>query len=264
MNKKIVILGAAHSGTSLLYKMMAFHPELAWFCQFSQRNGRIPGRFGLPFLNCYKRNIQRLIPHKWEKVREKPWIPRPAEGDGIWNYIMGIEDETQRLKESGKIVASELLTWRKPHILFKKPGLRLHLDFLNRAFPGELYFIHIVRDGRAVVLSDLHKFRGDDTEMDALKRSNQYWKEYLLKVTDFFKKTDKTLEIKYEDFITDIHTHIQRIFDFCGLTSSLYPYNKIPINLNTTNNKWIHEKNREKLDFIEKESSELLERYHYI
>ena len=43
------ILGAAHSGTTILYRMLALHPEVLWFSQFSLRSGEIAGRWSLPF-----------------------------------------------------------------------------------------------------------------------------------------------------------------------------------------------------------------------
>jgi hypothetical protein len=47
----IFILGAGHSGTTILYKMLSMHPDVAWFSQFSQRDGNVRGRFSIPCPN---------------------------------------------------------------------------------------------------------------------------------------------------------------------------------------------------------------------
>ena len=40
----VFVFGADHSGTTILYRMLAYHPDLTWLSQFSLRRGEIPGR----------------------------------------------------------------------------------------------------------------------------------------------------------------------------------------------------------------------------
>ena len=40
----VFVFGVDHSGTTILYRMLAYHPDLTWFSQFSLRRGEIPGR----------------------------------------------------------------------------------------------------------------------------------------------------------------------------------------------------------------------------
>jgi hypothetical protein len=42
--RPVYMYGAAHSGTTILYKMLALHPGATWFSQYSQRDGSVSGR----------------------------------------------------------------------------------------------------------------------------------------------------------------------------------------------------------------------------
>ena len=83
----IFVVGVAHSGTTILHRMLAYHPALAWFSQFSLRGGEIRGRSRIPGARLVDRRL-RSIPHHWQKqkpsFRRPPLTPRPGEAWTIW------------------------------------------------------------------------------------------------------------------------------------------------------------------------------------
>jgi len=264
--KKIFIVGVAHSGTTILYKMLAYHPDLCWFCQFSQRNGKIPGRMNIPLLYFYKRNLRKLFPHQWKKGSRKIWIPRPGEANSIINYIVQIENLENRKKILQDVIEDELMTWNKESIIIKNPNLGLHLSWLNQTFPDDSYFVHIIRDGRAVILSLLHKYLRYHGEDMAIENAIQYWKTYMLSVSESKKilEMKNLLEIRYEDFIDNIHSNIKKIFYFCNLDDKEYDFSKIPKSLKSTNTRWINDQNSDKIKMIEERAVDYLKYWKYI
>ena len=93
------ILGAAHSGTTILYRMFALHPEVLWFSQFSLRSGEIAGRWSLPFNDPIDSALRQFTRHDWQKVssRRLQWIvPTPSEVRNVWKDLLdrsGTTDE---------------------------------------------------------------------------------------------------------------------------------------------------------------------------
>ena len=47
--RAIFVVGVEHSGTTILYRMLARHPDLAWLSHYSMRDGEIPNRCRVPF-----------------------------------------------------------------------------------------------------------------------------------------------------------------------------------------------------------------------
>jgi len=265
-SKKIFILGATHSGTTILYNMLAHHNELGWFSQFSQRNTDIPNRKNLFFSNTYKRLMRKTFKHSWKKADRKNWKPFPSEAKVIWDYILSFTEDKERKEIIRKIFNDELISWRKSHILLKKPSLGDHINLFYEEFGNNAYFIHIIRDGRAVILSDLHKFQKNCTIDEALYKTIDYWKGYIDAIESFKSnyKSGNILEIRYEDFIKDIHSTIKTILKFCNIDSNTFAYNSIPKSLKSTNNKWINEKNDDIIKKIEIIANDKLTKYGYI
>jgi|Deesub1362A_J573_1020465.scaffolds.fasta_scaffold06859_3 hypothetical protein len=238
----IFILGAAHSGTTILYRMLAMHPDVTWFSQFSQRGGNIPGRFRIPFHNQLDWFLRFLLPHDWQKGEgslRRLFVPRPGEANRIWGYIVP-EDRAVPSQESigrmRQIFELECKFWRKSYIITKLPRLYKHIPLLQTAYP-QAKFIHILRDGRAVALSDKHKFmRHGESEMEGLHAAARYWLNVVTEVNKRKRGVD-LLELRYEDFCADVHGFIREILLFIGLESAKFPVSKCPATLKVTNPK---------------------------
>lgn len=267
----IFVLGAGHSGTGILYRMLALHPDLAWFSQFSQRDGRIDGRRALPFAFLLDSNLRRLARHDWHK-KHTGWrqkvLPRPKEGHGIWAFIFPkngepVSDAAARVRD---LLDEETKLWKKQHFIAKLPRLYAYIDVLHEAFPNAC-FVHIVRDGRAVALSNRYKKRKTmRTETEAqrtLARTAAFWKDVVTTV-DVHRSQIRLLEIRYEDLCDDVHEHVARIFGFCGLETDRFPFDSIPTTLSVTNQRWLDRATEPELRYLEDELGPLLENYGYL
>jgi hypothetical protein len=241
----IFVLGVAHSGTTILYNMLAFHPDLAWFSQYSERDGTVPGRFYLPFHAVFNRVLRELFKHDWQK-RRKFWsliVPFPSEAYRIWNYILpqsrqDVEEEEIRRRVKA-IVCKEAGKWHRNKIILKMPRLSTEIALIREVFPDTL-FIHIVRDGRAVALSNCHKFqRREKDKLKALCHSAEHWKEVVTKVQQEKRNAKHFLGIKYEDFCNDVHGYITQILNLAGLDEDRMPWHRYPARLMSTNDKWL-------------------------
>ena len=76
------------------------------------------------------------------------------------------------------MIEKELKSWKKDNMIIKNPKLGMSLKFLYDTFLDNSYFIHIIRDGRAVILSNLHKFLRHHSTQQAIEKSTKYWNNY--------------------------------------------------------------------------------------
>lgn len=265
--KRIFVIGTAHTGTTILYKMLAYHPELAWFCQYSQRQKpTIPGRFLLPGSVLIKRSLHKVLGHDWQKGRDSKIVPCPSEANSLWDYLWGIDDLDERKRKIKEILDDESASWGRKPILVKNPNIGMDVELIADALGGDGRFIHITRNGRALVQSILPKFETEHSGGKALDATIDYWLDFYGKVTAFGEKTgwQNIMEIRYEDLVKDVHGSLKRIMNFCRLDEAAFPYKKIPGNLKSTNHKWINEKNRDKIRRIEDRGREMLARHDYL
>ena len=147
----IFIVGVGRSGSTIFHKMLANHPQLVWLSQF---NSKFPKKILLSSI------VQgaRHCPVCGSFVRR---FVLPSEGYPFWeNICPGFRDPHQDLLASDvtpekklniKKSLSKLLTQKRSRLLIKITGWP-RVGFLKEIFP-DAKFIHVVRDGRAVVQS---------------------------------------------------------------------------------------------------------------
>ncbi len=248
-NSPIFIVGVEHSGTTILYRMLAKHPDLAWFSQYSMRGGEIPDRTRLPFYDLINRTGRLLFGTTWRKrfgLVEK-LLPCPSEPHQIWNYLLPTtkmffrEDDLndRTAQEISRIFDLESKLWRKERLIIKLPRLSRAVLLLHKVFPGA-FFVHIVRDGKAVSLSNEHKFSRSPMGMPvALRQSAEYWMDVINYIRDSKEKLgEKLINIKYEDLCKDIRGEISNLLKSVRLPADQNFLNKLPPGLTITNDKW--------------------------
>jgi SAM-dependent methyltransferase len=112
----------------------------------------------------------------------------------------------------------------------QSPGYTTMAWHLADMFPGS-YFIHVLRDGRAVVNSMLH-FReregADDAALPAwandFETAVRTWKHYVEFALDFCERnSDRCLTVKNEDLVERTDDEFARIFDFLGARHNAEP-----------------------------------------
>jgi hypothetical protein len=258
----VLVFGASHSGTTILYRMLAYHPDLTWFSQLSLGNGEIPGRRTRPGAGFLDVKLRR-VPHPWQK--EEPRlrrlvVPLPSDEAAIWEYLLEDEGTDAERVRSCLASFSERLGGRR--ILAKWPSFYRFLDLLQAACPEALY-VHIVRDGRPLAFSIREKFeRGQRDHHDALLAAAHHWVE----VVESARATPgiDLLEVRYEDFCEDVHGVIRDILDRGRLDPERFPFWRCPPTLSAdSNTRWIDEASREELTRVSEIQRDRLVEYGY-
>ncbi|HET6625224.1 MAG TPA: sulfotransferase [Nocardioidaceae bacterium] len=165
----VFLVGAARSGTSLLYKVMALHPESSWLSNWIQRFPKAPQ---LAALNRAARTLPERRRQVWfgrdgdnayvygaRRRLQDRLFPMPAEAETFYDSC-GISQEGEgslptepsdaRSLRRGFDTISRWDGGRR--VLSKRIANNRRIRLLSDAFP-DARFIEIVRDGRAVAAS---------------------------------------------------------------------------------------------------------------
>lgn len=265
----VFVLGAKHSGTTVLYRMLALHPRFTWFSQFSQRSGQIPGRRAMPTAVLLERTLNRLFRHNWGKEESSISglvVPRPSEATQIWQHIVPKrfpvppEESIRRLRT---IFEDQQRAARRDYVLAKLPRLYKWVPVLTGAYPNAK-LIHIVRDGRAVALSLKGDYMagGRRDDMTAVADTGRYWLE-VMATLESLKASLDVFELRYEDFCADVHNSLRRLLDYIGIDASAFPFDRCPTTLAETSSTRLHQAPRQELQTLEAMQSDWLRRYGY-
>ena len=267
----VYVIGPGHSGTGILYRMLALHPDFSWLSQFSGRTGNIPGRAHIPIAPWIDRNIRRISPHDWRKkhggLRQKA-LARPKEGHAVWDYIVpkngGITKE-ESIARLHALLENEMARLDKPFFVTKLPRLYKHIDILAAADP-ESRFIQIVRDGRAMALSQRYKPRRASLEGERALAKLDWAAGFWSSVISEVRKHSGAIRLKvirYEDFCRDVHGNLRDLLEFVGARPDVFPYADCPATLTVTNDRWLANASPQEIGYLEEKMSPLLQDYGY-
>ncbi|MGZ5472162.1 MAG: sulfotransferase family protein [Nitrososphaeraceae archaeon] len=210
------IIGSGRSGTTLLRtilyrtKKVVIPPESnQWF-----KNAAL--NFVINNHNSWENLCIQTINMYSEKEDFKYWNT-----DLITN-IKTIQTADQSRRSFALIIDyiyKEYLKQHKNEASFwgdKTPYMSFALDWVNIVFPNAKY-IHMLRDGRDVVLSmvsSLNQFNNFNSACDR-------WNWTLNAIQKFEKKNhNKVLTVKYEDLVSNPENHIKKVFDFLNIEYS--------------------------------------------
>jgi hypothetical protein len=151
----IWLVGTGRCGSSLLLRLLSYHPSLAWQSHLSARVGGWAGAFArvhdVPGLADVlpRAEGRRWIPQATENYTQleaatdhRFTAPRELRADEL------TPADRERLRG---MVADHLRAQGKPRFVMKHTGFP-RVAYLAGAFP-EARFVHVVRDGRAVAVS---------------------------------------------------------------------------------------------------------------
>jgi hypothetical protein len=242
------ILGPARSGTTLLYKVLCLHPQVAFISNWRSRFARLPAVASFNRVarrmparerqawfgggsNAYvygnsRRFSDRFFPTpvEGEPVYTRAGIPRPGgpqPADVDPEVALPAAFDTIRSLGSGSVLVS------------KRIANNLRVPLLHRIFP-DARFVVLIRDGRAVADSLARvdwwensfvwwyggtpaRFRaegGDPWEMCA-----RNWVEEIEAIEEGLRSIpdEQLLRLRYEDLVMEpVHT-FERIATFAGL-----------------------------------------------
>src|SRR3989344_927871 len=195
---QIFIIGSERSGTTLLYNILATHPDVCWFSAITDRFQSLPE---IAF-------IHRIV-------------DVPVLGPYIKRLIL------KATKGHHLIISAHLQMTGKPRFLTKRPMNIQRIRLLNAMFP-DAYFIHIIRDGRAAASSFFqtswwrdHDFwwlgqqkRSGRSTKDPVALCALHWRNTVAEVlcNKALLKT-RYKEIRYESFVQDVRGTVAAILN---------------------------------------------------
>ena len=146
----IMIVGCGRSGTTLLYRMLCCHGDLAWF---SNLTDRLPSAPALAMLST-------LYPHAVTRGIGTRAIPIPSEAYAFWNELNRIDhlpaDEPStehdvssraRTRAAGRIGA--IMRFQRKHRFVNKATRNVRRLRYVDALVDDAVFVNVVRDPRA-------------------------------------------------------------------------------------------------------------------
>ncbi|MGH9246814.1 MAG: sulfotransferase family protein [Acidimicrobiales bacterium] len=244
----VFLLGAARSGTTLLYKALCLHPEAAYISNWVQR---YPGFTPLAVLNRFATRVPQLQRRAWfqghnayvygeRRPLMKRLTPAPVEGERLFAHCgIGPRPVEEPPPVDAAIVAlreafASVTRWGGGRVLVsKRIANNWRIPLLLTAFP-EARFVAIVRDGRAVAVSlsrvdwwDKGDLWWTDTTPRAWRASGGHpmelcarnWVEEVEAIERGIGHVPagRVVTIRYEDFIEAPHAVLADVAGFAGL-----------------------------------------------
>ena len=228
--KWLFILGVNNSGTTLMHRTLAQHPEIDAVKGEGQRSPWIldPGKLGLG----------RVWTEQLWAVRTPPMIP-----------FIGVP----LLKRDW---LKRRLTTTGTYTLEKSPPDTVRGPWLQRHFKPTT-FIGMIRNGYAVAEGTRRRKR----RPISIERSARHWckaNEIMLRDSE---KLERFLLIKYEDFVETPESTLKQITEFLNIDNFQFEgVNEITSDHNTKSISRLSDEDRL---IIEREASEMLEKFRY-
>jgi hypothetical protein len=149
-----MIVGCGRSGTTLLYRMLCCHSDLAWFSNVTDRWPSVPALAMLS--SAYPLAALKGISTKA--------IPIPSEGYAFWNELTRLDGlppeeplDERDVSRQARTLASErigaILRFQRKHRFVNKATRNVRrLPYVNALIDGAV-FVNVLRDPRATVAS---------------------------------------------------------------------------------------------------------------
>lgn len=282
----LFIVGTGRCGSTLLHEIFAHHPHVTWLSPFCRS---YPGRpefnrlamrvVDVPFLAGYARKV--IYPGEYY-----PFWEYHCNGFSEPCRDLYMEDVVNTTKQAVHDVFGKMLTAKRHRLLIKTTGWP-RVGFLKEIFP-DAKFVHIYRDGRAVVNSWLQqrwwsgwggpeRWRWGEITPEQRQKWNTYRKsfivlaaigwEILMAAYDRAKQTvppDDYLELRYEDVCQNRSTLFRKIAEFGELEwSDKFEALVTQWPLYSANNKWQQDLSEIQQAMLCESLKEALEKYGY-
>lgn len=196
------VVGAARSGTTMLRLMLDSHAELAIppetqvvpeLISASKQPGAGAGE------------IAELL------VAHRRFPDFGIQADDVRARFAAIQpwDVSEALREFFRLYAEKE---GKPRWGDKTPGYSRYIKKIHRHLP-EARFIHLIRDGRDVRLSQL----GRGSDHPSPDRHGRRWRKRVLAAREQGAEVPHYTEVRYEDLVLDTEAQLRRLCEFLEL-----------------------------------------------
>jgi hypothetical protein len=195
------VVGAARSGTTLLRMMLDSHGELA--VPFETQ--LLPELMDAQDAGASPEDLaEHLVGHR-------RWPDFGLDADAMrasWAEVRPF-DLAEGMRRFYRAYAAKE---GKPRWGDKSPGYALHLERIGALLP-EAHFVHLIRDGRDVRLSQLRRGTNHPTPAKHARR----WRRRVNTARRQGESAEHYMEVRYESLISDPEPELRRICDFVGL-----------------------------------------------
>lgn len=238
----LFVLGCPRSGTSIVFKTLAAHPDV---CTTTNLTRRFGARF--PLVRLAERLGARHRPVEAGPLWKAIWPPGTRER--MADEVTGEQREALQ-----RLVTGHREHFGRPLFVGKRPGLTLRLRWLAAALP-EARFLHVVRDGRAVANSVLRECKAanrhwsyvgrelwpDLGALDFASYSGALWSRIALTADRAAAELDGRVHtLRYEDFVRRPREALRQVAAFAGL-SWTDAHDALLPELRDRNDKWRRE-----------------------
>lgn len=296
MSETLFIVGPPRSGTSLLYKALCLHPDVAYLSNWFRRYPALPA---LSVLN--------RIPPFLPETRREAWFgdganayvygsprsaalrafPAPVEGEPVFarcgigtapgGRLPGRTPDLDRLRRTFEVVRTAA---GGRVLVSKRIAHNLRIPLLASAFESAK-FVFLVRDGRAVAHSLSRVDWWADSDIwwqqttprawaedgrDPWTLCARHWVEEVRAVEDGLSHvpSEQRMELRYEDLMADPLSILRRVADFGDLpVSSVWQQELNRLRFPDRNRTWLSALDRGVVSRITELQQPLLSRYGY-
>jgi hypothetical protein len=254
VDRPIFFVGMPRSGTTVIFHLFAAHPDLAWFSQLHERFPSLPSLALLSRLADLSPAARKAITVSEE---HRPWLEKlrigPSEAYGVWDqccgekfrygFLLGERADAAERRRTRKMVAAVTRYHGRPRFSTKITG-PARIGYVSSIFP-DARFVHVIRDGRAVVQSLLRigfwrdtfrlrepAWRGGLTEDDLQRWRAAGESPLALAAIEWGAviaaarqeagslAAGRYAEVRYEQFVAEPEATIRRILEHCRLEDS--------------------------------------------
>jgi omega-hydroxy-beta-dihydromenaquinone-9 sulfotransferase len=300
IDRPIFVVGMPRSGTTLVLEALAARDDLAWFSRPMNRFPALPVLSvleRLAALHPYLRSTAYRSDQQGAGGRALRRLERlrlgPTEGIPVWRrwfgarvsheFMLGAEATEPERQRARRLVAKLLRYQGKRRFVAKITGPG-RIGYLSSLF-GDCRFLHVIRDGRAVVNSLMrfpawretfrfHKpaWSGGLTEDDLATWRDCGSSPLALAAIEWRAVVETTrreaarlgdgryTELRYEDFVADPHSGLDELTEFCGLAPAPAAHDFLDrrIRPRDMNYRWKHELGSEEIELLDRVAGELL------
>lgn len=197
----LFIIGSPRSGTTWIQNMLASHEQVATTVELTLFNNYVA-----PWIKSWQREATNIEQGKWDQGL--PYLWDEAEFTDYLREFLGKTYAKVEAKNPGAT-----------HILDKFPLYAVYTELIRQFLP-EARFIHVIRDGRDVVVSILAARKNVGFGASNLVDAMATWKEMVTSAREARHYADSYLELRYEDTLANPVDTLKRVYAFCGLDAS--------------------------------------------